>query len=249
MFSSSGSRRPRGPPWPTSFAAGSPRSMGTSCGEVRRALGRAVRHLGRGHHPLGDRVGPEVDPGSATAGCGSTRPSSVVFTTFSETSTGVINEVREAGRGGPPFHGALIVVDAVSGLGAVSLRRTSGARRGGLGLTEASCGVPAWPSSAPTGARSTTRPPPDSQRFYFDWAKTVAGQRKSTPPDSPFTPAVGLWLRRDGPGDDRGREGLAGVRAAIASPAVRAARRCARSTWTDLRARRRQRERGRGRAA
>jgi aspartate aminotransferase-like enzyme len=29
------------------------------------------------------------------------------------------------------------------------------------------------------------------RRFYFDWARTVDGQRKD-PPDSPFTPAVGL---------------------------------------------------------
>jgi serine---pyruvate transaminase len=29
------------------------------------------------------------------------------------------------------------------------------------------------------------------RRYYFDWGRTVAGQRKE-PPDSPFTPAVGL---------------------------------------------------------
>ena len=31
-------------------------------------------------------------------------------------------------------------------------------------------------------------------RYYFDWAKTAAGQRKD-PPDSPFTPAVTLFAR------------------------------------------------------
>jgi len=36
----------------------------------------------------------------------------------------------------------------------------------------------------------------DTQRFYFDWARTVAGQRKD-PPDSPFTPAVGLVAALD----------------------------------------------------
>jgi serine---pyruvate transaminase len=29
------------------------------------------------------------------------------------------------------------------------------------------------------------------RRYYFDWARTIDGQRKD-PPDSPFTPAVGL---------------------------------------------------------
>jgi len=36
----------------------------------------------------------------------------------------------------------------------------------------------------------------DTQRFYYDWARTVAGQRKD-PPDSPFTPAVGLFMALD----------------------------------------------------
>ena len=36
----------------------------------------------------------------------------------------------------------------------------------------------------------------DTPRFYFDWARTLAGQRKD-PPDSPFTPAVGLVAALD----------------------------------------------------
>src|SRR5206468_2117527 len=33
-------------------------------------------------------------------------------------------------------------------------------------------------------------------RYYFDWAATAAGQRKD-PPDSPFTPAVTLFMGLD----------------------------------------------------
>ena len=44
----------------------------------------------------------------------------VVFTTLSETSTGVVNDVRELAEVAHR-HGALIAVDAVSGLGAVPL--------------------------------------------------------------------------------------------------------------------------------
>jgi aspartate aminotransferase-like enzyme len=32
--------------------------------------------------------------------------------------------------------------------------------------------------------------------YYFDWARTASGQRKD-PPDSPFTPAVGLFMGLD----------------------------------------------------
>jgi aspartate aminotransferase-like enzyme len=34
------------------------------------------------------------------------------------------------------------------------------------------------------------------RRYYFDWERTVGGQRKD-PPDSPFTPAVGLITALD----------------------------------------------------
>ena len=33
-------------------------------------------------------------------------------------------------------------------------------------------------------------------RFYFDWQKTLKGQRKD-PPDSPFTPAVSIFMALD----------------------------------------------------
>ena len=35
-----------------------------------------------------------------------------------------------------------------------------------------------------------------AHRYYFDWQRTVTGQRKD-PPDSPFTPAVTLFLGLD----------------------------------------------------
>ena len=44
----------------------------------------------------------------------------VVFTTLSETSTGVVNDIRELTEVAHR-HGALIAVDAVSGIGAVPL--------------------------------------------------------------------------------------------------------------------------------
>jgi serine---pyruvate transaminase len=34
------------------------------------------------------------------------------------------------------------------------------------------------------------------RRYYFDWERTAKGQRKD-PPDSPFTPAVGLFMALD----------------------------------------------------
>ncbi|MBA2629771.1 MAG: alanine--glyoxylate aminotransferase family protein [Thermoleophilaceae bacterium] len=140
--------------------------------------------------------GNRVDPGELDRVLGDNPEVEVVFTTFSETSTGVINDVRELGEVAHR-HGALIVVDAVSGMGAVSLPQdewgidvvVAGSQKALMsppGLAFASANERALAYAADTAC----------QRFYFDWARTVEGQRKD-PPDSPFTPAVGLIAALD----------------------------------------------------
>jgi aspartate aminotransferase-like enzyme len=110
-----------------------------------------------------------------------------VFLTHSETSTGVVADVQAlaaAAKAG----GALVVVDAVSSLGAVSLETdawgldvvASGSQKAlmtppGIGLVSV--------SEAALAARGS------SPRFYFDWERTRSGQAKL---DSAFTPAVSL---------------------------------------------------------
>src|SRR4051812_30256055 len=70
------------------------------------------------HHEAG--WGNKVDPGDLDRALGESPGASVVFTTFSETSTGVVNDIRALTEVAHS-HGALIAVDAVSGLGAVPL--------------------------------------------------------------------------------------------------------------------------------
>src|SRR4051812_14032073 len=120
----------------------------------------------------------------------------LVFTTFSETSTGVVNDIRELTEVAHR-HGALIAVDAVSGIGAVPLPQdewdvdvvVAGSQKAlmsppGLGFASA--------NEAALG-RAATAP---RRGYYFDWLKTAAGQRRD-PPDSPFTPAVSTWMALD----------------------------------------------------
>jgi aspartate aminotransferase-like enzyme len=114
-----------------------------------------------------------------------------VFTTFSETSTGVVNDIRELTEVAHR-HGALIAVDAVSGLGAVPLPQDEwGVDVVVAGSQKALMAPPglAFASAGEAALRRAAQNP--GRRFYFDWARTVSGQRKD-PPDSPFTPAVGL---------------------------------------------------------
>ena len=115
----------------------------------------------------------------------------VVFTTFSETSTGVVNDVRELTEVAHR-HGALIAVDAVSGLGAVPFRQDDwGVDVAVAGSQKALMAPPGLAFASASEAALERAAANPGRRYYFDWARTVAGQRQD-PPDSPFTPAVGL---------------------------------------------------------
>jgi aspartate aminotransferase-like enzyme len=115
------------------------------------------------------------------------REARVVLLTHSETSTGVVSDVRNlvaAAREG----GAISVVDAVSSLGAVPLETdewgvdvvASGSQKALMappGLALVSVSQRAWEAQG-------TLP-----RFYFDWQRTRKAQEVF---DAAFTPAVSL---------------------------------------------------------
>jgi serine---pyruvate transaminase len=135
--------------------------------------------------------GQAVDPSALDEQLAQNPGVEVVFTQLSETSTGVVNDVRELAEVAHR-HGALIAVDAVSGLGAIPCPQdewgldvvVAGSQKAlmsppGLGFASANQAALERAAAAAGG------------RYYFDWGRTVAGQRKD-PPDSPFTPAVGL---------------------------------------------------------
>ena len=115
----------------------------------------------------------------------------VVFTTFSETSTGVVNDIRELTEVAHR-HGALIAVDAVSGMGAVPLPQDEwGVDVVVAGSQKALMSPPGLGFASPGAAALERAAAAPGRRYYFDWERTVTGQRKD-PPDSPFTTAVGL---------------------------------------------------------
>jgi aspartate aminotransferase-like enzyme len=113
----------------------------------------------------------------------------VVYLVHSETSTGVVADVQALAAVAKDA-GALVVVDAVSSLGAVPLETdawgvdvvVSGSQKAlmappGLAFTSVS------PSALDAAARAT------SPRFVYDWQRTRKAQAKL---DAPFTPAVSL---------------------------------------------------------
>ena len=164
--------------------------FGQRWAEMCDAYGAETVHL---EFEWGEKVDPaRVD--EALAGLG--RPARALFSTQSETSTGIVNDVAalaDVARG----RDTILAVDAISGLGAVDLLQdewgvdvvVSGSQKSLMcppGLAFASVSERALAAAAENPGR----------RFYFDWAKTAKGQREQ-PANSPFTPSVTLWRALD----------------------------------------------------
>jgi aspartate aminotransferase-like enzyme len=162
--------------------------FGQRWAELCDAYGADTVHL---ETEWGERVDPaEVDRALADRG----GEAKALFTTQSETSTGVLNDVRALAEVAAA-HGAVSVFDAVSGLGVVDLPTdewavdvvVSGSQKALMcppGLAFATVSDRALAAAADARARG-------ARNYYFDWERTLKGQRKD-PPDSPFTPAVTL---------------------------------------------------------
>jgi serine---pyruvate transaminase len=115
------------------------------------------------------------------------RPAKAVWVVQSETSTGVVSDVQAIAAAAKEA-GALVVVDAVSSLGAVPCETdawgldvvVSGSQK--ALMTPPGLGLAAVSDAAIEASGSTPR-------FYFDWQRTRKAQRNL---DAPFTPPVSL---------------------------------------------------------
>jgi serine---pyruvate transaminase len=155
-------------------------NFGERWAELVAAYGAELVHL---RLPWGETPTPEA----LAAELERSGPVKAVYLVHSETSTGVVADVEALARVAKDA-GALVVVDAVSSLGAVPLETSawgldvvvSGSQKAlmappGLGMASISPAALEAAGSAP--------------RFYFDWERTRVAQRKL---DAPFTPAVTL---------------------------------------------------------
>jgi aspartate aminotransferase-like enzyme len=146
------------------------------------------------HHDAG--WGNKVDPADLDRLLGENSGVAVVFTTFSETSTGVLNDIQPLTQVAHE-HDALIVVDAISGLGAVPLPQDEWDVDVVVAGSQKALMCPPGLGFACPNERALARAAEGGgPRYYFDWNRTVKGQRKD-PPDSPFTPAVSLFMALD----------------------------------------------------
>ena len=120
------------------------------------------------------------------------RSAKVVFLTHSETSTGVVADVRSLAAAAKEA-GALVVVDAISSLGAVPLETDAWELDVVLAGSQKALMCPpglafAAVSEQAFAARGS------GPRFYFDWERIRAAQAKL---DAAYTPAVTLIASLD----------------------------------------------------
>ena len=115
----------------------------------------------------------------------------LVLATQSETSTGVVHDVQglaEAVRA----HDALLVVDAISGLGASELRQDEWGIDVVVGGSQKALMCPPGLALVSASERALERAGGGGGgRYYFDWRRQLAEQDKPSPA-TPFTPAVTL---------------------------------------------------------
>ncbi len=136
--------------------------------------------------------GEKVDPARLDEGlAGLPGPANAVFVTQSETSTGVVNDIRALNEVATA-HGSMLCVDAVSGLGAVDLPQDEWGVDVVISGSQKSLMCPPGLAFASVSERAMARAAESpGRRYYLDWERTAAGQREE-PPNSAFTPAVTL---------------------------------------------------------
>lgn len=167
--------------------------FGQRWAELGEAIGATV-------HVHSTEWGTRPDPEAVAAFVAAHPNARAVFTTHSETSTGTVSDsaaIAAASRATPGGADRILVLDAISGLGAAKLRAddegwdvvVTGSQKALMlppGLAFASVSAAAEAHAASRSATATTA-------MYFDWAKTLAAQRKS-PPSTAFTPALTIVI-------------------------------------------------------
>ena len=153
---------------------------------IARGYGCDVDHL---RYEWGETPNPDDVAASAEAS-----GPKVVFLTHSETSTGVVADIRAIAE---PLSGsdALVAVDAISSLAAVPLETDAWSLDAVITSSHKALMAPAGLAAvavspaATTAARAATSP-----RFYFDWERTLARHAMQ---DTPFSPAISLVIGLD----------------------------------------------------
>jgi serine---pyruvate transaminase len=154
---------------------------------IAQAYGCDLVHLRYpwGESPSADEVGEKLDEmGGAKA----------AFLTHSDTSTGVVSDLRSIAE---RLNGtdAIVVVDAISSLAAVPLETDAWGLDVVITSSHKALMCPPGLAFASVSERAfEAGRNASSPRYYFDWERTRAAQEKG---ENPFSPAISLYLGLD----------------------------------------------------
>jgi aspartate aminotransferase-like enzyme len=169
------------------------KALVASCGKFGERFAELNEAFGADYHHEAFEWGTRVEPDELDRVLGEHPDTKVVYTTLSETSTGIVNDVQ-ALTDVAHKHGALIVVDAVSGLGAIPIPQDEWDVDVVIaGSQKALMCPPGLGFASPNQKALDLAASVQNHAYYFDWQKTLKGQKKD-PPDSPFTPAVSIFM-------------------------------------------------------
>lgn len=154
---------------------------------IAGAYGCDVVHLRYpwGESPSADEVGEKLEEmGGARA----------IFLTHSDTSTGVVSDLRAIAE---RLNGmdAIVVVDAISSLAAVPLETDAWGLDVVITSSHKALMCPPGLAFASVSERAfEAARTAASPRYYFDWERTRAAQEKG---ENPFSPAISLYIGLD----------------------------------------------------
>ena len=167
-----------------------------SCGNFGERWVKLNKTWGAAVTLLDFEWGTRVDPAQIAAALQANSKIKAVFVQFSETSTGVVNDIRAIGEivGATD---AVLVVDAISGLGATDLPTDEWGVDVCVAGSQKALMIPpglAYVAVSPKAWKLVESNP--TPRFYFDWIaarKKMAGDSAQTP----YTPAVSLMVAQN----------------------------------------------------
>ena len=168
-----------------------------SCGKFGERWAELCDAYGAETTHLEFEWGTKVDPERLDAALAELeRPARAVYVTQSETSTGVVNDIRALNEVAVA-HDSILCVDAVSGLGAVELPQDEWGVDVVVAGSQKSLMCPPGLAFASVSDRAMARAAENPRgRYYLDWERAASGQ-KQDPPNSAFTPAVTLFRALD----------------------------------------------------
>lgn len=134
------------------------------------------------------------DPEAVAAAVNGRDDLEAVFVVHSETSTGTVTDIRRIAEL-TRDRSALLVVDAISSLGAAPLETDAWGLDVVVTGSQKALLLPPGLAFACASSRAVERAKgARNPRFYFDWARTSKAQAKGT---SPYTPAISLVVGLD----------------------------------------------------